>query len=366
MEYAQERIATLHDLTGRVPASPSDRAAVVVPMTERDHGTEAARRLVSALETVDPARVIVALRAPEDSARAIHARFSTSDLPVEVLWCNADPVTELLESHGLDGPTGKGRDVWLALGVAAAHEYVVAHDADSRTVTPVDIDRLLFPLDRGFSFAKGYYARIEENRFYGRLCRLFFTPLVRALRETRDAAVLEYLEAFRYALSGEFAATGAFVREIGAERGFGFEVGTLGDAFAHAGFEGSAQVDLGRYRHDHRPVSGPSGLADMGEPGGAALFRVLADSGIDPDYDRLREAYHDAAERLIRQYGADAAFNDLSYDATEERSQVEVYADAIHPPKDDNRLPPWTEVALDPADVREAARTARGTVTRTV
>jgi glucosyl-3-phosphoglycerate synthase len=364
MEYAQERVTTLHDLTGRAPEVPVDRAAVVVPMTERDHDSLAAERLFSALESVEPARVIVALRAPEERTRRIHAWLSGFDVPVEVLWCNSPPVLDLLAGHGLDGPAGKGRDVWLALGVAAAAgEYVLAHDADSRTVTRGDFERLLFPLQRDFSFVKGYYARVEDGRLYGRLCRLFYAPLVRALREERDAPILAYLGAFRYALSGEFAATADFVRGMRAERGFGFEVGALGEAFAHDRFAGTAQVDLGRYRHDHRPVSGLSG---MSEAVGAALFRVVEEQGVDPGYATLPDRYRGAAEDLIRGYAADAAFNGLSYDAAAERQQVDAYADAIVPPGADDRLPAWSDVDLDPAAVRDRSREALATVTKAV
>ena len=64
MEYVQERVTTLHALTDHRPGAPTGRAAVVVPMTEREYGTLAAERVLSALEVVDPARGIVPLRAP--------------------------------------------------------------------------------------------------------------------------------------------------------------------------------------------------------------------------------------------------------------------------------------------------------------
>jgi glucosyl-3-phosphoglycerate synthase len=364
MEYAQGRVTTLHDLTGHAPDVPVDRAAAVVPMTERDHESLATGRLLSGLETLGPGRVIVALRAPEKRARRIHAWLSDFDLQLETLWCNSPPVLDLLAEHGLNGPAGKGRDVWLALGVAAgSHEYVIAHDADSRTVTREDFQRLLFPLRREFSFVKGYYARVEEGRLYGRLCRLFYAPLVRALRGEREAPILAYLAAFRYALAGEFGATAEFVREMRAERDFGFEVGALGEAFTHGGFSGTAQVDLKRYQHDHRPVSG---LSDMSEAVGSALFRLLEERGVDPDYGTLPGRYREAAEDLLGAYAADAAFNGLAYDAAAERDQVDAYADAIHPPGVDDRLPAWADVDLAPQAVRERSREALATVTRAV
>ncbi|WP_134670720.1 glycosyl transferase family 2 [Halorussus marinus] len=358
MEYGQERIATLHDLTASVPDAPTDRAAVVVPMTEREYAGLAAERVLSELESVAPGRVVVALRAPAEKVEAFCEWLGGFDLPLDVVWCNGPGVTELLADRGLDGAAGKGRDVWLALGTAAdTHEYVAVHDADARTYEGADVARLLFPLGRGYDFSKGYYARVENGRLYGRLCRLFYAPLIRALAdETPGAPILDYLGAFRYALAGEFAATSEFVRAVRVERHWGLEVGTLGEAFARAGFEGTAQVDLGRYEHDHRAVSGPTGLSDMSEGVGAALLRAVEAHGVAPDYETLPDRYREAGADLVEQYAADAGFNGLEYDPAVEREQVDTYAEAIRPPGADRRLPRWREADLAPEDVIAASR----------
>ncbi|SNR41218.1 glycosyltransferase family protein [Halorubrum vacuolatum] len=356
MEYVQERVTTLHALRDHRPDAPTDRAAVVVPMTEREYGTLAAERVLTALETVDPARVIVPLRAPADRAPAFAAWLDGFDLAVETLWCDGPRLTALLADRGVNGSRGKGRDVWLGLGRALDAEYVVVHDADTRTYSPSFVHRLLFPLAHGHTFSKGYYARVEDGALYGRLFRLFFRPLLRALARNRDRDVLAYLESFRYALAGEFAATTDLIERLRLQRGWGLEVGTLGEAFAHAGFEGSAQVDLGRYEHDHRSVDGPTGLADMSEAVGAATLRVAEEHGVEIDYSSLPERYRAEARRLVRGYEADAAFNGLEYDRDGERTQVERYAEAIAKPGPDTRLPAWREAPLSPAAVADAAR----------
>ena len=357
MEYVQERVATLHAFADRVPDAPTENAAVVVPLTEREHASLAAERVLTTLDRVDPARVIVALRASEDRVDTVARWLDSFELGPEVLWCNAPEVREVLGDHGLNGPAGKGRDVWLALGLAAQEKYVAVHDADATTYSRAHVPRLLFPLDRGYEFSKGYYARVENDRLYGRLFRLFYTPLVRALDECEDHAVVDYLASFRYALAGEFAATSDLVRQLRAQRGWGLEVGTLGDAFRTAGFEGTAQVDLGRHEHDHRAVGGPQGLGDMCREVATALFNAVEDSGLEPEYDRLRARYREAADTLVDQYGADAAFNGFEFDAASERDQVATYAAAIAPPEDDTRLPAWAETDLDPEAIRRAART---------
>jgi glucosyl-3-phosphoglycerate synthase len=358
MEYVQERVTTLHDFDGARPPAPTDRATVVVPMTERDHAGLAAERVLRELETVDPERVVVALRASEADVGEVVSWVDGFDLPTEVLWCTAPRLESHLQELGLDGTTGKGRDVWLALGLAADSEFVVCHDADAKTYTGAHVNRLLFPLANGHHFAKGYYARVENGRLYGRLFRLFYAPLVRALEAAHDAPVVDYFDAFRYGLAGEFAATGELVRKLRAQRGWGLEVGTLGEAFQHAGFAGSAQVDLGVHEHDHRSVGGPEGLGDMCRQVGEALFRALADAGVEPDFGTLPGRYRDEADLLVRQYATDAAFNGLEYDAAAEREQVDTYAEAVQPPSEDRRLPAWEETALSPSEVRSLSAAA--------
>jgi len=188
MEYVQERVTTLHALTDHRPSAPTGRTAVVVPMTEREYGTLAAENVLTALETVDPARVIVPLRATPDRAGPFADWLDGFDLDVETLWCDGPQLSALLADRGVNGSRGKGRDVWLALGQALDEEFVVVHDADTKTYSPAFVNRLLFPIAHGHEFSKGYYARVEDGALYGRLFRLFFRPLVRALDDAHDAA----------------------------------------------------------------------------------------------------------------------------------------------------------------------------------
>lgn len=360
MEYVQERIATLHQLGGFDPAAaPVSEASVVVPMTDRDRASPAAEATFVELESRSPARVFVPVRAPADRIGGFRQWLSGFDLPLSVLWCNAPAVEDLLKRAGLSNGFGKGRDVWLALGPAAeVGKYVVVHDADATTYDREHVARLLSPLsaDAGFEFAKGYYARVEDGRLYGRLFRLCYVPLVRALSAGSDAPILDYLDSFRYALAGEFAATAGFAREIRAPPAWGLEVGTLGDAFAYGGSERTVQVDLGRHAHDHRAIAGAEGLEGMSREVVATLLRVVEEVGVDPDYDTLPARFRETGRRLVAQYGADAAHNGLAYDPEGERNQVERYAGAIRPPGTDRRLPAWSDAPVSPEEVLEAAR----------
>ncbi len=358
MEYVQERIATLHDFGDARPDAPVDRATVVVPMTEREHASLAAERVLETLASVGPDRVLIALRASEAALPEVVTWLEGFDLPLEICWCTAPAVEDHLATAGIDAPAGKGRDVWLALGLAADAEFVVVHDADATSYEDSHVPRLLFPLAGDAEFSKGYYARVENNRLYGRLCRLFVAPVLAALRGERDAPILQYLSAFRYPLSGEFALTGDLARRLRAQPGWGLELGSLGEAFDAAGFAGTAQVDLGTHEHDHRSVGGPSGLGDMSREVAGALFRVLADHGVEPAFDALPARYRETADRFVDQYAADAAFNGLAYDPAGEREQVETYADAITPPGPDPRLPAWVDAPITADEVRAVSRSA--------
>ncbi|RZV12433.1 glucosyl-3-phosphoglycerate synthase [Natrinema hispanicum] len=370
MEYCQERIATLHEfgegdgvggaLTRDVAAAVAE-TALVVPMTAREYKSPATERVLEEMERLEPtpAAVFVPIRAEQAQIEPFRDWLATFELPTRVLWCNAPEVDALLADTGLAGNWGKGRDVWLALGpAAAAADTVVVHDADAKSYEAEHVQRLLAPLTMDFDFAKGYYARIERGRLYGRLFRLFYEPLLRALADAHDAPIVDYLGAFRYALAGEFAATADLARRLQTPRTWGLEVGTLGDAYDVAGFDGTAQVDLGRHEHDHRVVDGEAGLEGMSRDVAAALLCVLEDHGVAPDYETLPDRYRAAGTALIEQYRADAAFNGLEYDLEGERAQVTRYAESIAPPDatTDMRLPRWVDAPFEPADVLAATR----------
>jgi glucosyl-3-phosphoglycerate synthase len=359
MDYAQEQIATLHDLTDPTPDVPLADSAVVVPIRGDSTAAVTPTAVFETLAAVGPGEVVVPLRAPAAVAAAFREWVADRSLPVTVLWCGADAVDRVLADHGLDGESGKGRDVWLGLGVAAARaEYVAFHDADATTYDASWVPRLLAPLAGEFEFVKGYYARVEDGRLYGRLARLFVAPLLRALGARHDDPFLGYLSAFRYPLAGEAALTARAARQVRAQRAWGLELGLLGETYEVAGPSRTAQVDLGVHRHDHRPVGGSSGLSSMADQVGAALFRALQDHGIVPDHDGLSDAYREHASVLVDQYAADAGFNGLDYDAAAEREQVEQYAASVRAPGPDTRLPAWRDTELDPASVVAASQDA--------
>jgi len=73
--------------------------------------------------------------------------------------------------------------------------------------------RLLFPIVRlRYQFSKGFYARYSD-RLHGRVVRLFYFPLVRALRRIlQKVDFLEYMSDFRYPLSESSPLSPALVK----------------------------------------------------------------------------------------------------------------------------------------------------------
>ncbi|MFW5938042.1 MAG: glycosyl transferase family 2 [Halanaeroarchaeum sp.] len=352
MDFTQRRVGIRHDFGDADPPAPTDRSAVVVPMTGRDVGGLAAERLFESLATLDLSAIVVPVRSPADRLPTVLEWVREFDVPLEPVWCNGPGVEDLLEASEIEGPVGKGRDVWIGLGLLDDVDYVAFHDADVRSHETRDVRKLLSPLADGASFSKGYYARVENERLYGRLLRLLYEPLVETLDREHDADVLTYLGSFRYALAGEFATTIELARSMRLPPRWGLEVGTLGEAYRTVGFPGTVQVDLGRYEHDHRAVSGPDGLSKMASGVAQAIFRTVEAAGVEPAYEGLRGRYRTVANEFVDHYGADARFNGLTYDELAERDQVRSYATAIEPPGPDHRLPAWEETSLDPDELR--------------
>lgn len=357
MEFVQDSIATLHDFGSAAPTVDPDRMAIVVPVMGRDVGQGGVRHTLEVLARLDPAEILVPFRGNVSTKRRVDAWLDELPVSATVIRCNGPDMRALLRGAGLPTSGGKGLDVWLSLGVAAAdHQLVVVHDADSKAYVETHVPRLAWPIERDFAFAKGYYARIEDDRLYGRLTRLLWMPLLETIRRTHHDALLQYLGGFRYPLAGEFALSANVADALRLPPGWGLEVGMLGEMFEHAGPRGTAQVDLGWHEHEHRPVGGADGLVTMSEHVVAALFELLDRRGIPLDREALGARYEATAREFVRRYAVDASFNGLEFDADLEREQVARYREVLGSTARLDRLPSFRETSLTPGSVRSAGK----------
>ncbi|HVM44529.1 MAG TPA: glucosyl-3-phosphoglycerate synthase [Candidatus Thermoplasmatota archaeon] len=351
MDFYQRGPTTLHDLhpdrRGHARAllvkhAAQRPAALLLPMLSSEMDRPALAGIRDGLRKADFLNeIVVALTAKDETELRRCQRFFR-DLPskVSVLWCEGPAVNEALASladRGFDlrGFSGKGLAVWLGLGLASEDNYAVAlHDADIDNYDPKILHRLLLPIvvpEMDFFFAKGYYARLTDERMYGRVTRLFLWPFLDALDISlpQRSPMLRYLRSFRYPLSGEMAMTGDLARNIRIPTDWGLEMGILGEVHRAAAMKRICQVDLGTYSHKHSPVGTrrDEGLQRMALDITASVYRLLAameGQRITTDLlTTLQVAYRREAQDAIRHYAMDSLANDLAYDRHDEELIVE-------------------------------------------
>ena len=66
-------------------------------------------------------------------------------------------------------------------------EAIALHDCDITTYQRDLLARLIYPIANpqfNYEFCKGYYARIANGKFNGRVSRLLVSPLIRALKKS--------------------------------------------------------------------------------------------------------------------------------------------------------------------------------------
>jgi glucosyl-3-phosphoglycerate synthase len=237
---------------------------------------------------------------------------------------------------------GKGRSVWMTLGYILANRdiYAIAtHDCDIVNYRRAMLARLIYPVVHpatDFEFSKGYYARVTD-RLYGRVTRLFYTPLIRTLKHILRANLfLSYLDNFRYALSGEFAMITSLAKGIRVSPTWGLEVSLLSEIYQAASVNRICQVEIAEsYEHKHQVLQKDQpgqGLIRMASDIAKALFRVLSQDGIilsDAFFRTLLTAYIQEARISIEKYHALSLINGLFYDRHNEIEAVEAFVQAL-------------------------------------
>ncbi|MEB3290818.1 MAG: glucosyl-3-phosphoglycerate synthase [Leptolyngbya sp.] len=386
MDYKQELITTIHDLGGdlaRLETRLTDLSqhhptAVLIPSLYEELERPALARIRDQISQCAFVNTVVICLYADRFEQYAHAVKFFQPLPqrVVVLWENGPAITRLLQTladQGLDllAFRGKGRAVWLGLGVASLEAVAIAlHDADITTYDRSYPLKLLYPLleqEFGIAFSKAYYARIGHQRLHGRVTRLFVTPLITSLMEVfGDRDYLRYLNAYRYPLSGEFALTSDLALNTRIPGNWGLEVGLLAEVYRNVALKRVAQVDLGIFEHKHQALgpSTDSGLQKMCRDILQSILRTLTETEqvvIGPDHIRsLRIKFRCEAQNLARQYFVDARFNHLDYDRHQEEVIVETFEQVIvsagqqylHDPTG-TQIPDWTRALAVIPDLRE-------------
>jgi glucosyl-3-phosphoglycerate synthase len=287
-----------------------------------------------------------------------------------LLWNSGPRVKALyqrLSEEGLDtGASGKGRSTWLAFGYVLATNVarvIAMHDCDIRTYDRELLARLCYPTahpNLNYEFAKGYYGRVAD-RLYGRVTRLFVTPLLRAMKAVLGShPLLDYLDSFRYPLAGEVSMTTDLARINRIPADWGLEIGTLVEVYRNSSPKRICQVELAEnYDHRHQELSendASQGLHRMVVDIASSAIRNLASYGVEFDagfLNTLTAAYRRTAQDAISSYSDDAALNGLVFDRHEEELAVETFTRAlrvaglgfVRDPMDVPQIPNWNRVA---------------------
>ena len=272
--------------------------------------------------------------------------FSKLPHKLNIIW-NTGPNVEglynsLKESNITVGKDEKGRSVWMAIGyvLACGNSSVVAlHDCDILTYDRRLLARLCYPVVNpilDYEYCKGFYARFS-NKLHGRVARLFVIPLVRALKLLLgNIDYLDYIDSFRYPLSGEFCFNVDLGRIIRIPNDWGIEIGLLGEIYRNCNKKRICQCELAeRYDHKHQPLLGGDLTKNLGKMSidiMKCILRTLTASGVVflPDFDRtLKSAYLRTAIDYISKYAHDAEINGLEYDRHEEENMVDIFVKCV-------------------------------------
>lgn len=393
-------ITTLHDL-GHADlelleqklnrATEEFRLGLVLPVTASDMRAEPFGRIVEHLREasyIDTICVVLGVAPNVEDYHETVARVAPLGDKAHIVWTDGGRLNglfETLETGGFNlGSPGKGRSAWTAFGYLLADpdlKAFVLHDCDIVTYDRMMLARLCLPMAEpglDFEFCKAYYARLTD-RMHGRVVRLLVKPFLRGLISVLGHdPFLEYMDSFRYPLSGEFAVSVQLARSNRIPSDWGLEVGTLSEVFRNTSIKKVCQVDLCReYEHKHQALSlddPGKGLLKMAGDIVISIYRTLASRGVvmhPGHYVTLRSAYLRAAQDAIRQYHADAVMNGLQFDRHSEEMAVEAFSQTITTageafqtdPVGGQAIPNWARVLAAmpdfPQRLREAAREDR-------
>jgi len=278
------------------------------------------------------------------------------DIDSLLIWNDDPTMQELYRAVGEqyrqgELKPGKGRNVWTGLGIydlLGTGAVWVTHDCDIKTYTPSLILDLVSPIINPFWFSaynvsKAYYERVREVNgkrvMGGRVRRLLIAPLLEALEEVHPRAqgYLHHLEAFRYPLSGEFAADPQETRRLRIQPDWGLEMSLLN--YFYQSNMNIAQVNLGEYDHDHQPESYEdkgAGLNRMAIEVSKTILRELVKQRIpleeitdEWNRKRLIFQFYRNGNRIIGQNRDVMKNRGFAYDEVEERGRLSLFASAI-------------------------------------
>ena len=386
--YQNGIVTTLHNLTDR-PLEEMERElmsfsrvrpmSLVLPSLFSELEGPALSDIVDEITQVPYLNeIVIGLdRAKEEQFGFAKEFFSKLPQHHRILWNDGPKLKKLdslLQEEGLaPKEMGKGRNVWYCYGYVLASgraDAVALHDCDITTYSRSMLARLIYPVANpafNYVFAKGYYTRIAAQKMNGRVSRLLVTPLLRALKKVFGSVdFLDYLDSFRYPLSGEFSMRADALNDIRIPSDWGLEIGVLSEMKRNYSTNRLSQVDIADvYDHKHQPLSpedANAGLSKMSTDICKAIFRKLATQGTvftSETFRTIKATYFRIALDFVETYSNDARMNGLTLDRHAEEKAVELFAQNImvageyflDNPMETPFIPSWNRVIAAIPDV---------------
>jgi glucosyl-3-phosphoglycerate synthase len=330
-------IRDLERTTGRARST-----VLVLPCHFSEIGAPALRTIIERLNHSDfLSEVVISMNGVTREQLEVAVQFwKELRLRHAILWNDSPALLKGLALNYIGFTPGKGLNIWLAFGwLAINRDYrtVILHDCD---ILNYDLDlplTLALPTcTLGYDFTKGYYSRVREELF-GRVTRLFVIPLVRSLiRVLGHMPMLDFIDSFRYPLSGECSMRMETALNLPVESGWALEIGWLCDLHRLVDPGSICQVDLAiQYDHKHQKLEtleSRTGLLRMASDIGWSLLTQLEREGASLEkstLDALLEAYEVGAKDFIRRYGDVAKLNGLPFDENQEIQTVAAFQMAL-------------------------------------
>jgi glucosyl-3-phosphoglycerate synthase len=360
-------ISTLHRLVDgpildrHEPLPALGSVVLVLPCHYAEIGTAALHGIVEKLAGAKfLSQVVISMNGiPDYSTQEVKSFWSQLSQPHVVLWNDSPVLLQQLREQGLQLNPGKGLNLWLAFGWLAANQTsgtVLVHDCD---IANYNLDLLLalaLPVaGLGYRFCKGYYSRVREELF-GRVTRLFVLPLVRSLvRVLGHMPLLDFIDSFRYPLSGEYSMSFDTAMNLPIESGWGLEIGCLCELHRNLDPTAICQVDLAMmYDHKHQnldPAQRGKGLLGTASEIAGSLLTHLEREGSLLDAKTLEsvvQTYQAVSNDFVRRYHHVANLNVIPFDLARETGAAKAFAETLSDACLDFRqghkarsLPPW-------------------------
>jgi glucosyl-3-phosphoglycerate synthase len=374
-------ITTLHNVGNRTLESIEDELiefsnrrnmTLVIPALYSEFENKPIYNILDELKKVKYLyKIVIGLdRATREQFLHVKSLVKDFPTPIDVIWNEGERIQALLkklEDGGFKGMDyrGKGRNVWIATGyvLTDVDSYAIAlHDADIINYTREIPARLLYPVVHpalDFEFNKGYYARVS-GKLHGRVMRLFFTPLIKAIEKTLGkSSYLDYMDSFRYSLSGEFAYIRSLARGMRISPTWGLEVSTLSEVYNNTSTNRICQTQITEsYEHKHQNMTKDyidQGILKMADEIAQAIYREISQQGFTftpYNMKTIISAYHREARLAIAKYNALSKINGLSYMRQVEFETINAFEQTLQSANDTfledpmgvSTLPAWTAV----------------------